>query len=156
MKTYNYKGNRYQIDLTQGEKFKCECNGMNIERDTVSAVEAEIRRQIDAEKNVAQVAVLMFGESRWGRYDYQTYREGKSRPINVGSVSHPEYWVTWKDKHQRTERAKMEDKAVFVDNPKNRSLMNGVTKLSHEISILEAKQKELIEGLETLKEAKNG
>jgi len=154
MKTYTYKGRRYEIDLNQAEKFECDCDDMEIEKDTVAEVEAEIRRQVDAEKNVAQTTVLTFGETRWGQNNYLTYREGKARPINVGSMRSPYYWVSWRDSKGRPERAKLDAAIVYADTPSNRSLMNGAVKLGQEIETLERKQKELIEGLEALKEIK--
>lgn len=156
MKTYRYKGKAYEIGLNQAEKFECDCGDMEIERDTVAEVEAEIRRQVDAEKNVPQAVVLTFGEQRWGHDNYETYREGKARPINVGSIRWPEYWVSWKDSKGRSERAKMAATKVYADTPENRATMDAVVINGKKINELENEQKKLIESLETLKEVKNG
>ena len=147
---YHYKGKAYRLELSSTGQIVC--GDLDISRPTVEAVEAEIRRQVDAEKNVAPVPVYIFPDRY--RQDYIEFIEAKARPVNVGNTNYVEFWVSWKGERDHQKRAKLSATGVYLGTPENKAILETILDISQQVTTLESERSRLLKSLTRLSPTK--
>ena len=142
---YSYKGKDYFLELTAEGKVR---NGeFDISADTAAEVQAEIRKQVDAERSkTGKIKILTFGDRH--TVSGTEYYEGTT--TNIGN--HWSVWVSWKEDGENR-RAKLSRNSFWPDTPENRAVLDKICEIHKRVQDLNEQIDILSEQLTTLPES---
>ena len=138
---YKYGGKDFSLELN--DKGQIECADLGVCAPTVEDVKKLIREQVEKEKSLPRVSVLLLSSGdRWGEKAGMIEATSTLKEVGNGHY-HQELWVTYKDAKGKTVRGKKWTSSVYQDTPENRAAMEKYAQLKNEIHSLESECNEL-------------